>query len=247
MKNTQPIRTLSSARVAPLMVVLLGSWLLVGTALPRATEPVAGAMGSQAADTGKKNRYIGTAKCKTCHDKPETGDQHGVWSSLGHAHAFETPATDKAKETAAAHGVEDAQKSDECRRCHVTAFGVAPEGIQKGFDAELGVQCEACHGPGELHLLARFRAAKQATEAYPDIPADEIVSRPPISTCKTCHNADNPNFVPFCPHERMEAIRHWNPKKPRSETEKQGYPCECEGDCVCKQGSEDATCRSAAK
>ena len=201
-----------------------------------------------AASQEKPSRFIGAAKCKSCHGKEETGDQYGKWQSEAHSKAYEVLGTARAKEVGAAKGIADPQKSEECLRCHVTAHGAPAEAIQKGFDPKLGVQCESCHGPGERHLLARFREAKSAGEGYPDIPAGEIVSATPVATCQGCHNPESPTYKPFCPHERLAEIRHLNPKKPRTPDELAALtaaPCPCEAGCVCK--SPEGTCRSAGK
>ena len=34
--------------------------------------------------------YIGAAKCKMCHNKPETGKQYDLWKASSHSKAFET-------------------------------------------------------------------------------------------------------------------------------------------------------------
>lgn len=214
-----------------------------------ATAPTQGATESATAQekqATKKNRYIGAQKCQSCHDKVETGNQQAHWLASKHAQAFTNLGTDHAKEVAKAKGLGDPQKEAACVKCHVTAHGVDAAELQKGFDTTLGVQCETCHGPGEQHMFARMKAARTKTEGYPDIPADEIVSMPTADSCRTCHNAESPTFKPFCPHERMEQIKHWNPLKPRSDELKQkGYPCTCDETCVCRQEGTDGKCRSA--
>jgi cytochrome c553 len=173
--------------------------------------PAAGS-GRAAAD----NKYIGADKCKSCHGSADTGDQYGHWKAMKHAKAFETLASEEAKKLAASKSIADPQKADECVRCHVTAFGVPEDQIKKGFDRTMGVQCEACHGPGEQHMKARFAAAAKSDAAAAEIPAGEIVTLPPMTLCVQCHNEQSPNYKPFCYHEFNAQIRHLNPKKART-------------------------------
>ncbi|HTF89546.1 MAG TPA: cytochrome c family protein [Planctomycetota bacterium] len=205
----------------------------------------------------KANRYIGAEACKNCHQAQASGDQHGTWMKTHHAKAFATLATDKAKTIAKEKGIEDAQRSDSCMKCHQTAFGVAPELIKKGFDIKAGVQCESCHGPGEQHFKARFAAAakgggeegfgdeKGKVAAYQAIPAGEIIVKPEQATCLGCHNDQSPSFVPFCYYERVDQIRHDDPRKPRVKEEE--LVCGCKAPCPCVHGCEDGKCAVKAK
>ena len=54
------------------------------------------------ATVGEEHAYIGASKCKTCHKKPEVGEQFPLWEKSKHAQAYNTLATDKAKEIAKA-------------------------------------------------------------------------------------------------------------------------------------------------
>ena len=164
------------------------------------------------------NKYIGADKCKSCHGKAETGDQYAHWKTMKHAKAFETLASDAAKKIATEKGIADAQKSDQCVRCHVTAFGVPEAEIKKGFDPAHGVQCETCHGPGEKHMKARFAAAASGEQApgTVQVPAGEIVSVPDEKVCLSCHNADSPTVKAFCFHEFSAKVRHLDPTKKRT-------------------------------
>lgn len=192
----------------------------------------------------KANRYIGAQKCKSCHDKEETGNQHKQWLESKHSKAFEVLASDAAKLVAKEKGIVDPQKDAACVKCHQTAHGLPAAQIMKGFDPTAGVQCETCHGPGEAHMMARMKAAAAKTPGYPEIPAGEIITLPSEASCKVCHNPESPTFKPFCVHERMTEIMHWNPKKPRTDEEKKGYPCKCADDCICKKDSPDHKCRA---
>lgn len=97
--------------------------------------------------------YLGGSSCVACHTR-----EHESWSSTPHAHAYETL-------------VKRGQEFDlECIGCHTTAFQ------EKGgfflptkVGAWKGVQCEACHGPGEGH------------------PPRKLVVTPSPATCVRCH------------------------------------------------------------
>lgn len=192
------------------------------------------------AQTKKANRFIGAQKCKTCHSSKESGNQFEALSKMKHAHAFEVLATDAAKATAKAKNIDDPQKADACVKCHVTAFGVPEAEIAKGFDRSLGVQCETCHGPGEAHMKARMAAAAEEDTSVPHVvkavPAGELIASPEITVCTGCHNAESPNYKPFCHCKSKLEVRHLNPKRQRTEAEKTALAtCSCKDDCACKQ------------
>jgi len=187
----------------------------------------------------KVNRFIGSQKCKTCHSSKETGNQFEALSKMKHAHAFEVLATDAAKAIAKPLGIDDPQKADACVKCHVTAFGVPAAEIAKGFDRTQGVQCESCHGPGDLHVKARMAAAAaedpDAPKVYKGLPVGEIVVNPEMSVCTGCHNKESPNYKPFCHCKSKLAIRHLDPKRERTDAEKAALvTCSCKDDCGCK-------------
>jgi hypothetical protein len=200
-----------SALVAAFSLAFLGSLFAAGGS---GTDPAARA---GAAPAAADNKYIGADKCKSCHGKAEVGDQYGHWKQMKHAKAFETLASDAAKKIVAEKGIADAQKADQCVKCHVTAFGVPPANIKKGFELADGVQCETCHGPGEKHMKARFAAAASADKAGGPqaVPADEIVLSPDQKVCLECHNAESPTFESFCFHEFSAKVRHRDPRKER--------------------------------
>lgn len=181
--------------------VVLGTVALLSTASKPATHEFA------------PNKYIGAKKCKSCHDKAETGDQFGKWEAAGHSKAFAALASEEAKKIAAERGIEDPQKADECLKCHVTAFGVDPKEIKKGFNVDMGVQCETCHGPGDDHLKARFKAAAaDDPNAKPE--PGEMIAAPTEEQCLKCHNSESPTFKAFCFNNMKQKIAHPNPEHP---------------------------------
>ena len=121
--------------------------------------------------------YVGAKKCKGCHGK-KTGDQWGKWESGPHAGAFK-----KLKP-------ED-QKKAECLECHTT----------KGDKPEMGVGCEACHGPGSDYKSMKVMKDHEKALAAGMVVPDEAV-------CKKCHNDKSPTFKGFDFAKSKEKIAH---------------------------------------
>ncbi len=103
------------------------------------------------------SRYLGILECSDCHP-----DAEEVWLKTRHGKAWAT--------------LEKGQKTfdSECVGCHVTGWQ-RPGGSVLGQVSGLeNVQCEVCHGPGEMH----------AEEGDPAL----IVRSAPEALCQTCHN-----------------------------------------------------------
>jgi len=85
-----------------------------------------------------------------------------------------------------------------CIRCHTTGGQPRPRKEDETFDTqvgEMGISCEACHGPGERHV-ARMKEHRAAKEMDPDraLPADLAVVQPEkldktreAHVCAQCH------------------------------------------------------------
>jgi 2',3'-cyclic-nucleotide 2'-phosphodiesterase (5'-nucleotidase family) len=108
--------------------------------------------------------YAGFGTCRTCH-----ADEFRQWETTKHARAFQTLTATEQLET-------------DCVSCHTTGFG------NGGFVAKIstpkltGVQCEACHGAGGMHV---------ADTSQPPQRSD------PMSSCTDCHTERrSPNFEP---------------------------------------------------
>ena len=178
-----------------------------------------GARGDGAKPEGK---FMGVGTCKMCHAAKDKGAAFAKWQETKHSKAWEGLATEEAKTIAKAKGIEDPQKSDQCIKCHRTAFGAGAEQLDKKFDPQLGIQCESCHGSGEKHVKARkddededdasLHKKAQAEMALPDMKA----------LCVKCHNSESPTIEksPFWNKEKKEfdfekafkEISHPNPK-----------------------------------
>jgi hypothetical protein len=128
-----------------------------------AQDPVAGAT------------FIGGSKCKLCHIK-----QFRAWNKMKHSKAWDN----------LPKKLRDPSKRDgdgrACVSCHVTGFGAADRGGFKDAASSehlLGVQCEACHGPGSEHR----KKAKAAAAAEQELAPPFLITRKPTN-CADCHN-----------------------------------------------------------
>jgi len=102
--------------------------------------------------------YVGVPACLECHEETED-----FWEKDKHSHAWET--LEKGGKTFDA----------ECVSCHVTGYGQAGGSTLGQTKGREDVQCEACHGPGSLHV---------ESEGDVDIGSPE----PAQDTCVQCHN-----------------------------------------------------------
>jgi hypothetical protein len=105
------------------------------------------------------NRYIGIDACSKCHAAARE-----VWNNTPHSRAYKT-LSDQHKEF-----------NLDCVSCHVTGYERPGGSTVTSNDALRDVQCESCHGPGELHRKA---------------PADKalIIGKPRPESCVSgCHH-----------------------------------------------------------
>ncbi len=157
------------------------------------------------ATAGRK--FVGVKSCRTCHKAAERGNQYSKWKKGPHAKAYDTLATDKAKELAAKAGVTgDPQKEPKCLKCHVTGYGKPPTAFGRKYKMEDGVGCESCHGAGSDFKKKSIMRDLAKAKAMGLIEPDEKL-------CKTCHNDESPTFKPFNYKEAAEKIAHPLPKK----------------------------------
>jgi hypothetical protein len=137
------------------------------------------------------HKFAGHTKCKSCHKKEEMGKQYLIWQDSKHAKAFETLASDQAKEWATEQGIADPQTDEKCVKCHVTAYGLPVLEQAKTFAKTVndGVQCESCHGAGYDFKKKKIMADR-----------DKAVSKglivPEEKHCLVCHNDESPAWDP---------------------------------------------------
>ena len=131
-------------------------------------------------------RYIGSEKCKSCHE-----ESYDVWRRSKHAHAYKTLAD-----------LDPPRNFDpECISCHVIGWNPTKYfPYQSGFVSVkktpqlINTGCEDCHGPGQFHYDAEQGADEKLQEQYRKavvITKEESKK----SQCVTCHDLDNsPDF-----------------------------------------------------
>ncbi len=172
--------------------------------------------------------YVGVKSCALCHRHKDQGDQFAVWQKSKHAHAYEVLGTDKAKAAAKKLGVTgDPQKQDACLICHTTGHGLAKSRFSPMFHATDGVQCEACHGPGQRYrmktTMKKIWEEMGGDSSKPSATAKRVgLIMPTAKDCETCHQKTrtvdgktytNPFYKPFNFDEMRKKIAHPVPKK----------------------------------
>src|SRR3989344_7140729 len=147
--------------------------------------------------------YVGVDRCGNarCHGSERLGNQMAVWEVSAHAQAYEILSSSEALDIGAPLGIISPQRSDECLRCHQTAYNLSLDDLRESFDPTRGVQCESCHGPGaDYSSLPVMRDREQAL-------ANGLLI-PNVQTCRHCHNSDSPTYRGFNFDEYVERIRH---------------------------------------
>ena len=150
-------------------------------------------------------KYIGAAKCKMCHNKPDKGEQYKKWLEGPHANAMKTLSSDQSMEIAKAKGIADPTTDAACIKCHST-MGHIDAKLAAGLKAEEGVSCESCHGPG-----SKYKSASVMKDR--DFSMENGLILPTEEVCKTCHNEESPTYKPFDYAEKAALIAHPNPSK----------------------------------
>jgi hypothetical protein len=162
------------------------------------------ALGAAPAAAGAA-KYVGAAKCKTCHKKELIGNQYGVWEGSPHAKAVESLKSDAAKKVAAENGISGApHEAAECLKCHATASAVDPSMVEgKPLKVEDGVQCESCHGPG-----SEYRKKKVMADHAASVAAGLWEPGKDAAICTACHNDQSPTYKGFDYEARKKDIAH---------------------------------------
>jgi len=152
--------------------------------------------------------YIGVKACGMCHKTEKQGGQLGIWEGTAHAKAYETLKSEKAAAIAKEKGLEKpAYEASECLKCHVTEYGVDASLLDAKYVANMGVQCESCHGAGsdykKMSIMKDREASIQngmAAIAIDDGSAEKL--------CVTCHNEESPTFEAFNFAEMWKKMAH---------------------------------------
>jgi len=169
----------------------------------------------------KVPEYVGSDKCKTCHNKEDIGSQYGVWLKGFHVSSFETLKSDASKAIALKMGLKtDPSQSPECLVCHVTGWGsetgyrldVDPANARavKTNDDLARVGCESCHGPGsEYKSKKNMLGIADGSINGAELGLTKIVAE----TCTSCHNSKSPTYKPFDFAKRVKEVSHPVPGK----------------------------------
>ncbi len=118
---------------------------------------------------GNPAAYVGAGACKPCHEQ-----EYRQWSLSPHASAYQT------REAKAA--------PEEKKQRFTTGFG-SPGGYPAA--GRQGVQCEACHGPGERHVQEPDKKGQEYIVGLGGQCDSCVVEQ----ICRNCHGPeDDPNF-----------------------------------------------------
>jgi hypothetical protein len=148
-------------------------------------------------------KYIGAAKCKMCHNKPDKGEQYNKWMEGPHANAMKSLSSDKAKEIASAKGIANPATDAACTKCHSTVGHIDAK-LVAGITIDDGVSCESCHGGGSKYKGAAIMKDRElAMENGLVIPTE--------ANCKKCHNSESPTFKGFDFAAASAKIAHPDP------------------------------------
>lgn len=129
----------------------------------------------------QKSAYTGAEYCGSCHQ-----EEYKSWLSSPHARAHDVlPEGDK--------------NNLACLSCHATGVLAANEPFFKG------VQCEACHGPGQHYASLHVKKDPVLSKLL-------FMQKPDEESCLHCHS-QAANL--WSPHQAMKKIDHWSvAKKP---------------------------------
>jgi len=158
---------------------------------------------SQVAIPGAVPSYVGTERCKKCHEFA-----YDVWKKSKHAHAYESLVNAKQPSLR--------QFDAECVVCHTVGFG-----YDTGYRSEKetpnlkDVGCESCHGPAGEHVkkpnderwypvLNPWRAAANETEVQKKERQQRV-----DDFCYGCHDLDNDVHYKF--DKRWPDVAHPTP------------------------------------
>ncbi len=157
--------------------------------------------------------YIGVKDCAKCHKKTKEGAQLKIWKKTKHANAYKTLQSEEAVKIATEMGLaKAAHESEQCLKCHVTAYNVDLALHGKKFDVSDGVQCETCHGPGSLYKKKKIMKDREKSIEMgmtPIFVEDGSAER----QCLECHNEESPTYKPFDFAKAWKEIEHPVPKK----------------------------------
>jgi hypothetical protein len=141
--------------------------LLIFALLATACGPITPPSGTL---TGRhRPEYVGDQLCQDCHFS-----EYKEWRQTAHARAFDDLPADR-------------RRSPECLVCHTTGYTLRGKTSRK----LVNVQCEACHGPGELYAQAMTRERTHSARTQ-ELNVSLGLSLPTAHTCQPCHGGPCP-------------------------------------------------------
>ncbi|MFH1108163.1 MAG: beta-propeller fold lactonase family protein [Planctomycetota bacterium] len=146
-------------------------------------------------DSGEFALFVGRSVCLQCHSSPDANGGAASVCTLEpiplHDHSYEALQKPTAEHIAALSGVPDVPtQSRICLYCHATAADEGPRWTTDAFRTADGVQCEACHGPGSLHV--RSAAGSEYANRSRAVPGNALIQRGDRQSCERCH-VDRPS------------------------------------------------------
>lgn len=152
--------------------------------------------------------YIGVKACGMCHKTDKQGEQLAKWEGSAHANAYEVLKSEAAVAIAKEKGLEvPAHEAKECLKCHVTEHGVDASLLDAKYVANMGVQCESCHGAGFDYKKMSIMKDREAS-IQNGMTAIAVEDGSAEKLCITCHNEESPTFKGFKFAEMWQKIAH---------------------------------------
>ena len=150
----------------------------------------------------KTSIYAGVQRCQVCHETPEMGNQFGIWAESKHANAYQTLLSEESLTIAKELGLDVLpSESPECLSCHVTGYNDSNAEYGEKFVKESGIQCESCHGAGEMYRKEAVMCDKELSIAN-----GLVIPKP--DDCLVCHNEKSPKYKPFDYETFYKKIEH---------------------------------------
>jgi ribosomal protein L40E len=180
-----------------LLVALAVLWLAGGTF----GEDETGVSG-QSTQAAEACVYVGVKKCAFCHVRLD--DSLRTWAITKHANALAVLSTPEARKHS-----KNPEQDPKCLKCHVT--GMETDRMHGADIVEgefVGVQCEMCHGPGQLYRAEMARALPKEHELDKQECTRRGLVIPNEQTCRKCHNEECPVFTGFDFEEAVKMIKH---------------------------------------
>lgn len=127
--------------------------------------------------------YVGQSVCLECHSSGQPAHSCSLEPIPKHARSFQTLHRPEAVHIAAVSGVPEPPTENRiCLECHATASDVGPRWTRATFNIADGVQCEACHDAGSLHV-----EAYRSLEGERNKGTSQHIRKSDQTKCTSCH------------------------------------------------------------